>query len=370
MNIGIDASRYGHDKATGVELYSFKIINELVDLAEKDKKANLILFSRAKLKISGAKNIVINLKRLWTHRGLGKAVKENKLDVLFVPSHVLPIKLPKRSYIMIHDVAFKYLRSSYSFVQYHYLDWSTKFAVKNATKILVPSEATKRDLINFYNCPSEKIEVVYHGFEPLKFTEKEINEVFKKSDVFKYFGIKKDSKFIFFVGRLESKKNLVRLVEAFAEFSKLNPDYRLVLAGGRGVGFDQLLKTVTQLKIAEKVVMPGYITEKEKAALYKSCALFAFPSLYEGFGFPILEAFYYKKPVLTSHLSCIPEVADDAAHYVDPYDSSSILAGIEKLLNDQKYAEGLVKKGSGRLKNFSWKTAGRQTYKILKENGQ
>ncbi|MBT4055631.1 glycosyltransferase family 4 protein, partial [Candidatus Peregrinibacteria bacterium] len=163
----------------------------------------------------------------------------------------------------------------------------------------------------------------------------------------------------------ESKKNLAKLVEAFATFVKDHPEWRLVLAGKRGVGFEEILDKVRELKISEKVLMPGYVDEQEKAYLYKNCSVFAFPSLYEGFGFPILEAFTYKKPVLTSHVSSMPEVAGDAALYCDPFDASSIARGLDKLASDKDYANELVEKGLGRLDEFTWEKAVKKTYDVL-----
>ncbi len=362
MKIGIDASRYADNEATGVEWYSYHIINGLIAEA---KNHDILLYSRRKLRVKGAKNRVLPAKRLWTLRALSKEMKVNPPDALFVPSHVLPLTLPKKSVIMIHDVAFKYLRKSYSFFQYHYLNWSTKFAVKHATKILVPSEATGDDLVKFFKCPKKKIEVVPHGFTAPEVSDKEIDKVMKNSEIFKYFKITRDSQYILFIGRLESKKNLVRLVEAFDDFRKSHPEYRLILAGKRGVGFEDLVKAVNHLKMADAVVMPGYITEEEKAALYKHCKMFAFPSLYEGFGLPILESFHYKKPVMTSHVSCLPEVAGDAAYYVDPYDREVMTAAMERLADDENFAKKLVHLGTERLKSFTWKKAARKTLKII-----
>lgn len=366
MNIGIDASRYADSEATGVEWYSHYIINGLMERLSDSKDHKLFLYSRDKLKAKkGVKNVVLPGKRLWTLRTLSREIKKNPPDVLFVPSHVLPLTLPDKSYIMIHDVAFKYLRKSYSFLQYHYLDWATKAAVERATKIIVPSEATGDDLVKFYKCPKEKIEVVYHGFESPNVSQAAVDRVFKESEIFQYFGIKKSSPYILFVGRLESKKNLIRLIEAFDRFRETHPDYRLILAGKRGVGFEKLVKVVSHLQLANHVVMPGYITEEEKAALYKHCKVFAFPSLYEGFGFPVLEAFYHGAPVLTSHVSCLTEVAGDAAYYVDPYDREVITAGLERIVNDKNYSEKLVRLGKKRLKLFTWEKAVNRTLKII-----
>lgn len=370
MKIGIDASRYKHAEATGVEWYSWHIINGLIKEILAEKKDELVLYSRGKLDPECGDDGRVEKKvlpgsRLWTLKSLSKEMSMHPPDVLFVPSHTLPLNLPKKSVITIHDVAFKHLPKAYSFSQYHYLNWSTKFAVKKATKIIVPSEATKSDLIKFFQCKPEKIVVIPHGFSQPKAVNHE--EVLVRSPIFKYFGISKNSPYILFVGRLESKKNLVRLVEAFQEFSKKYPKYRLILAGKRGVGFEQILKIVNKLELAHKVVMPGYITEEEKAVLYEYAKVFAFPSLYEGFGLPILEAFHYQKPVLCSNVSAIPEVSGEAAHYVDPLKAPEIAEGLEKLVSDGKYVDELVAKGNERLKMFSWEKSCKKTLWTIKE---
>lgn len=358
MKIGIDASRYKHKEATGVEWYSRHIINGLLkEISASGGGDEVILYSREKLDLSG--NKVLSGQRFWTLGSLSKEMSKNPPDVLFVPSHVLPLNLPKRSVITIHDVAFKHLKKSYSFSQYHYLNWSTKFAVRKATKIIVPSEATKQDLIKFFQCPHEKIVVIPHGFEAPADVDDEA--IMKDSVVFKYFGITKVVPYILSVGRLESKKNLVRLIEAFKKFSESQPDYRLILAGKRGVGFEQILKTVNKSELMHKVIMPGYITEEEKAVLYKHAKIFAFPSLYEGFGLPILESFYYKKPVLCSNVSALPEVGGDAVHYVDPNNVEGMAEGLEKLATDRDYAQTLIAKGMERLKMFSWENSAKKT---------
>ncbi len=365
MKIGIDASRYVEEGATGVEWYSKHIIDGIIaELAGTEHE--LLLYSREKLKIGGDfSNKVLPAKRLWTLWTLSREMKKNPPDVLFVPSHTLPLRLPKKSVIMIHDTAFRHLREAYSFFQYHYLNWSTKFAVKRASKIIVPSEATADDLVKLFKCPRDKIIVVQHGFSPPEFSESEIDECFESSDVFELYGINKDLPYLFFVGRLESKKNLERLIKAFAKVVDDFPDHRLVLAGKRGVGFDKILKTVKELGLLDQVMMPGYVDEKEKAALYRNCEIFAFPSLYEGFGLPVLEAFHYKKPVFTSDCSSMPEVGGEAVDYVNPKDTDDIYKVMKKLLKDGEHAKSLVSKGSERLKFFSWKAAARKTLDIL-----
>lgn len=376
MQIGIDASRYGSEQATGVEWYSRHIINALIEQADKDDGCKITLYSREPLgydekiweiikgKRSRFQNRVLKAKRLWTVQKLSREMADNPPDVLFVPSHVLPLNRPKNSVVTIHDVAFRYLKNAYSFFQYHYLNWSTKYAVKNAGKIIVPSEATAEDLVHFYKCPRDKIVVIPHGFKaphPLRKTD----DPFANHEIFRYFKIDKDTSYILFVGRLESKKNLERLVKAFAGFSDGHPQYKLVMAGKRGVGFDRILRAVQENNLSEKVIMMGYVNEEEKNILMQSCKVFAFPSLYEGFGMPVLDAFYFEKPVLVSHVSALPEVAGEAACYCDPYDASSIEMGLMKLVSDEAYAKSLVELGSERLRDFSWIKTAKMTLAVF-----
>ena len=263
MVIGIDASRYSETEKTGTEWYSFMIINELLRKFSENSKNNVLLYSSAPLKgktiqkylsNQNITNRVLPAKRLWTLRTLTKEMKMAAPDVLFVPSHVFPLVQPKKAIIMIHDVAFKKFRKAYSFFQYHYLNWSTKYACKNATTIITPSEATKNDLIKSYKCPTEKIKVIYHG-PPKVPTNFELDK--KTEDKFyKFFRLNRDTKFLLFIGRLEIKKNITKMIQAFAKFSKDFPDYKFILAGKRGVGFNKIFKALNRLGIWNKIFMP------------------------------------------------------------------------------------------------------------------
>lgn len=368
MILGIDASRTTHETSTGVEVYSEKIITHLLKLLVKNPygfekvrlyaKQHVIL--PEDLRVSFIEQRILHAPRFWTLARLSREMRENPVDRLFVPSHVLPLVQPNFSVITIHDVAFRYLRSSYSFFQYHYLDWSTKYAVKHAKKIIVPSEATKEDLVKFYKCPSEKIVMIPHGFEA-SILPKDVRTVHQ---ILESFGVK-DVPYVFFVGRLELKKNIHRLLQAFSLFLEKNPDFKLILIGKRGQGFDRILRIAQKLDIWDRILMPGYVDEYEKHVLFSHCEFFAFPSLYEGFGFPILEAFHYGKPVLTSNVSSMPEVSSDAAYLVDPFSVESIAQGLEALAQDEKLRSSLREKGKCQLEKFSWHTAARKTLEVL-----
>jgi glycosyltransferase involved in cell wall biosynthesis len=368
MVVGIDVSRYGHPEATGVEWYSFHLLNELLPLLGREHNAEVRLYSpadfqpRADLPFNVRKRI-IPFPRFWTLLRLSAEMILKPVDLLFVPSHTLPFFAPKKSVITIHDVAFKYLKDSYSWFQTWLLNGSTKKAVKKAWKLIVPSEATKRDLVKFYRCAPEKIVVIPHGSPEVapfqRWTDQELRQYRDQ------FFLKAKDLFILYVGRLEAKKNLKRLVEAFARFSVEFPGWKLILAGKRGLGFEDIWKKVMELRQEKNVIAPGYITEREKTFLMEHCRIFAFPSLYEGFGLPVLEAFAHRKPVLTSKTSSLPEVAGDAAFLVNPEEVAEISVGLKRLASDGVLVTQLVGREEKQLKQFSWEQAAKATFDVL-----
>lgn len=307
-----------------------------------------------------ANNIVHRImpfKRLWTKIRFSWEMLWNKPDVLFVPSHVLPYFAPKRSVMTVHDVAFMHLRSSYSWFQFWYLKRETKRAVQNASTIIVPSEATKHDLKRFFRCKDSKIRVIYHGIDA-----KTLNLDPKfEAEVLENMHLSRSGNFMLFVGRLEAKKNILRLIKAFLKFRKKYPNWRLILAGTRGDGFNKILKESEKINALEHILMPGYITENEKHVLLKYCDAFVFPSLYEGFGFPILEAYAYRKPVVTSKTASIPEVAGDSCIYVNPNTIDSIEEGLERLVINPPDFAGQKEQ----LAKFKWEDCIEKTIKVL-----
>jgi len=360
MKIGVDASRYNVQSGTGVELYSVKIIQGLIEHFKHNPEHELILYTPRKLMLFKARNIkhrLIPFKRLWTKVRLSWEMLWKKPDVLFVPSHVLPYFSPKRSILTVHDVAFMHMRSAYSWFQFWYLKRETRRAVRKASTIIVPSEATKRDLKHFFKCHEDKISVIYHGHE-----FKPINQPAEfERELFERLGIKRSDKFFLFIGRLEEKKNIYRLMKAFKGFSEKFSNYKLILAGMRGHGFNKILKKSLKSGLFENVLMPGYITDKEKHVLLKYCDAFVFPSLFEGFGFPILEAYTYGKPVLNSRAASIPEVAGEGCIYVNPHSIESIEEGLIKLVKNPDLKKEKYDIQREQLAKFDWKEAIKKT---------
>lgn len=368
MIIGIDASRYSYKEATGVEWYSYYLLNELIPLLGREHHSEIRLYGRDNFHPDvdlpfNVRKRVIPLKRFWTVLGLSFEMLRRRPDVLFVPSHTLPFFAPKKSIITIHDVAFLHLKKAYSWFEAWRLHQTTKKAVKKAYRLIVPSEATKHDLVKFYHCNLEKIVVIPHGaphIPALRHWGSDKNRKLRCQ-----FFLSENDLFVLYVGRLEAKKNLERLIAAFHRFLAEFPDWKLILAGKRGTGFEEIMKTVLRLKLEQNVIMPGYVTEKEKSFLFEHCRIFAFPSLYEGFGLPLLEAFSYHKPVLAGKIPALLEVGGNAAYFVNPAKVEEIGVGLKRLAQDGLLVTKIVQNGTSQLKKFSWEKAAQETFEVI-----
>ena len=352
----IDASRYGNTtQKTGVENYSYHLIRTLAQLAPSE----IILIAPGKVDLD-VPQITIPFPRLWTQVRLSWEVWQNKaIDNLFVPSHLMPLIHPKRTTITIHDVAFKRFPQSYGLLSRWYLDWGTKFAVKNAWKIIVPSETTKKDLIEFYQADPSKIVVIPLGFE----SESKPLHPEQSAQVLDRFGLKAKHYFLF-LGRIESKKNIQTLIEAFSALSPRCPGIQLALAGKLGVGGESILKLVKN----PDIVVTGYVDEVAKQALLENALCFVFPSLFEGFGIPLLEAMAANLPILASKIPSSWEVAKDNALFFEAEDDEVLAGLMEKVATQEPFRAVMVQNHAKTLERFSWKRCAEETLRVLKTN--
>lgn len=352
----IDASRYSNTtKRTGVENYSYFLINELV----RRNPDNITLLTPRKIDLK-VKQRIIPLPRLWTLIRLSWEIWRDKtIDNLFVPSHVLPLIHPKNSTITIHDVVFKYSPESYSLLSRVYLNWATTFAVKHVAKIITPSEATKNDLIHFYKADEKKIHVVPLGFEPMasEVTEKE------EIEILDHFSLKKETYFLA-IGRIEYKKNTDTLLKAFYEFAEKNPDIKLVLCGFPGHGGQAILDSIVD-KWKSRVVLTGYVTEKQKAVLLKNTLCFIFPSRFEGFGLPLLEAMSAKVPIIASNILSSKEVAGGGILFFDKENAKELSSLMQRMIESSELRGKMTEKYGERLKNYSWERCAEEVEKII-----
>jgi glycosyltransferase involved in cell wall biosynthesis len=287
-------------------------------------------------------------------------------DVYHAPHYVLPAGVHCRSVVTIHDCIHlmfpQYLPSK---AAYAYARASLWAAARRSDCILTVSEASKRDILHFFNVPPEKIVVVSNAIDehfwvtPL---EEDVERVRERYQL--------EHQFVLYVGNIKPHKNLVRLIDAFADLRKCGFDeVKLLIIGDEISKLPALRRAVHRHKLHKHVRFLGYVSDETLAILYRLAAVFVFPSLYEGFGLPPLEAMASGTPVVTSNVSSLPEVAGGAAVLVDPYDVDSIADGLRRVLADPALAAELRRRGLERAREFSWARSVEKTRQVYKEIG-
>ena len=274
--------------------------------------------------------------------------------MLFVPAHVLPLAHPLPSVVTVHDLGYRHFPDAHPARQRWYLDWSTRFSARAATHLLADSAATQRDLAHFYGVPLEKITVVYPG------RDEHLVKVDPAPARARY-GLAAD--YLLHVGTLQPRKNLSRLMDAVVSLRAHWPDLQLVLAGQPGWQAEPILAQARAH--ADCVRLLDYVPDPDLAGLYSGARALVFPSLYEGFGFPILEAMACGVPVVCANTSSLPEVAGDAALLVDPQDTAALSGAIDRLLADASLRARLVGQGLEQVRKFSWARAARETLQVF-----
>ena len=241
------------------------------------------------------------------------------------------------------------------------ITYKMKASVKRAEKIITGSEAAKADIVNLLNVAEEKVEVTRFGLE----------EIFHPVDDEKLLPLREKyrlpERFILFVGTIEPRKNILNLVRAF---HKLDRDMSLVIAGRKGWLFEEIFKEVERLNLGERINFLDYFSETDLPLLYNAASVFVYPSLYEGFGFPPLEAMACGVPVITSNKSSLPEIVGEAGILINPEDVGEIREAIISVVDDDSLAQEMIRKGLERAKRFSWEKCARKTLKLYREVGK
>lgn len=293
-------------------------------------------------------------------------VLRERPDVYHAPHYVLPVTPGARAVVTIHDCIHlmfpQYLPSRSAYAYARASMWA---AARRAAAILTVSEASKRDILHFFNVPAGKIVVASNAIDERFWTEPEAATVARVRERYQL-----DRDFVLYVGNIKPHKNLVRLIEAFARLRQ-GPleDLRLLIIGDEISKLPALRRAVHRLKLHKHVRFLGYQPDETLAVLYRLAALFVFPSLYEGFGLPPLEAMASGTPVVTSNVSSLPEVTGDAAVLVDPYDVESIAEGMSRVLSDPALAAAMRRKGAARAREFSWERSVRRTHEVYVKVG-
>ncbi|HKH71797.1 MAG TPA: glycosyltransferase family 1 protein, partial [Vicinamibacterales bacterium] len=291
-------------------------------------------------------------------------LRRERIDLFHAPHYVLPPLTPCKSVVTIHDCIHlrfpQYLPNSFA---YAYARSSLWVATHRASRVLTVSEASKRDILRYFHVPEAKIDVIYNAIddrlgEPLR--DEEIGQVRERYQL--------NDPFVLYAGNIKPHKNLERLIEAFHMLRRGGLEQvKLLIIGDEVSQYATLRRAVHRHKLHKHVRFFGFVPDKTLAALYRLASVFVFPSLYEGFGLPPLEAMASGTPVITSNVSSLPEVVGDAALLIDPYDSAEIANAVRRVLTEPALAADLRQRGLARVKDFSWERSVARVRDIYQE---
>ncbi len=363
MRIGIDVSRANKSVKTGVEWYSYYLLK---GLAQVDQDNEYLLYTKTPLQAE-LKELPANFQPrllswpfpyLWTQLRLPLALAKDKLDVLFMPASGTPLFKRVFTVVTIHDLGFLHFPELYSAPARFYHRVSHWQAVRQADKIITISEFSKKDIVNFFQVEEKKVVVIplavdQDVFYPLE--EEKARETLKEK-----YGI--ENKYFLYVGRLEKKKNVALLLKAWQVFSQKYPDYRLVLIGPGGYGSEEIFSLFDQTRA---VIYFPYINRRDLVLFYSGAVAFVFPSHFEGFGLPLLEAMACRCPVICSQAASLPEVGGRAVWYFNPDDEDKLVELMEAVL-DESQRKQIILAGQERVKAFSWQKTASLTLQVFK----
>jgi len=366
MRIGIDCRTIQEPEPAGTAHYTKELVRALLEIDSDNEY--FLFFGQEKnipeeFKRPNAKIIILPPKSLpfiSSHWQFSRTLKQCRLDIFHAPANTLPVGYNGASILTIHDLAI-YQNSEWFPKQ----TFSTNFLVPRslamAKKIIVPSESTKQDLQKIFRAPEEKIKVIYEGVRTEEPSENAKNSTLEKFNL-------PEKNYFLFLGTIEPRKNLIALIAAYKILLQKNPDAPiLVLAGGKGWKNDDIFEAIKKRSLENKIKCLGYVSNEEKFALMKSALAFVYPSLYEGFGLPILEAMSLGAPVITSRISSIPEITGDSALLIDPNNDGEIASALEKLWKDENLRNDFINKGKHQSAKFSWIKTAEQTLQTYKE---
>lgn len=367
MTIAIDTSRANKDNKTGTEWYSYYVIQELKKIIPSSKR--VILYTNKKLKGDlgdcpanwQTKVLTWLPKYLWTQIRLWWELVVNPPDILFVPAHTIPfLPIPSKIKVIVnvHDVGFKRFPELYKRIQVWYHDLTMRKIKARADVIITISEFSRREIIELYGVDESKIKIVYLGYDQKikKLKNQEIN-IFVKYKI--------SQPYLLFVGRIEKKKNVLNMAKAFNAIKDKYPDLKLVLVGSSGNEAADLQQFIVENSLQDRIIMPGYVAEDDLPSIMAGAQVFLFPTLYEGFGLPIVQGMAVGAPVVTSDMDPHREVAGDSALFADPRSAEDLAKKIDQLLSDEELRKDLIEKGLKRVENFSWRKTAEGIAEIL-----
>ncbi|MDI6778326.1 MAG: glycosyltransferase family 1 protein [Patescibacteria group bacterium] len=385
MKIGIDIRPIGK-KRTGDEVYFFNLVKNLAETNRRDlistddeyylytdrdpEKDSGLAGEIGKLGLGQNFKVVFVKKTnrfCWNFWALPNYLKKNPVDV-FHTQYIAPFWLPKKIKLVltIHDISFNFFPEHIRKSDLFFLKTLIPRSIRRADKIITVSQNEREQIIKFYKVPPEKVDVTYNGVDFERFGK--VFSAEEKENVRKKYNL--PEKFLLYVGTMQPRKNIPALLQALAVFYKKynSRDMKLVIVGNKKArNFDRRIdEEIKNSSLSEQVIFPGWIEDKDLPAIYKLSECFVFPSLYEGFGIPIVEAMAAGIPVVSSDKSCLPEVGGDAALFADPANPADFAKKIHEVITDENLRSDLVKKGTKLAKSYTWQKTAEKTLEIYK----
>lgn len=299
-------------------------------------------------------------KRLvWEQTHLPYLVNQLGVDLLHSLHYTRPIRLSCPSAVTFHDMTFLLYPEKHTWYKRHFFPLAIKLSAKYADAIITVSESTRRDSMELLDIPSNKIFTTQLGVSE-KFRKVNLHDL--KEEVRQKY--KLPQKFLLYVGLIEPRKNIPLLIDAFKLLIESGVDQSLVIVGGFGWGYRNILKQIEKIAIKNKIHFTGYIPTKHLPVIYNMASVFVYPTYYEGFGFPPLEAMACGTPVVSTDVSSIPEIVGDAGILVPTGDVNALLNAVTEILENQSLREGLIRKGKKRASLFTWERTAQETVKV------
>lgn len=389
MRIGIDCRTILNPEkgeGAGIGHYTYQLVRHLLKI---DKKNTYFLFfdrlvQRKRLTKFKQKNVLIRFFPFNQYKKLippdymrflvNAAISREELDIFHAPNLVMPNIYKGPSVVTVHDLSFyKFPETIIPLQETRRLKKIIPGILKEADKVIAVSKATAKDLEEIFSLSRKKIKVIYHGLDQRFFKkrgQREINKIKKK------YRISKD--YLLFLGTFGPRKNIIRLIEAYERFRNglvhspirrkkdFFSKYQLILAGAEGEASGKIKEKILKSRYKKDIILPGYVAADDLGRLFSGADLFIFPSLYEGFGLPIVEGMAKRVPVITSNVSSMPEVSQGAALLIDPYNVAQMAQAIYDVLTDKKLNKKLKDKGFKRAKSFKWGKCAKETLAVYK----
>jgi glycosyltransferase involved in cell wall biosynthesis len=364
MIVGFDATTL-RGRLSGVGYYTARLMETLANGAGRGIVDQLVVLSNREVPVTPGERVTIyaekrfGVRSVWMQFILPSILRQVRPDLVHFTNYLAPVVGRVPYVVSFHDMTLSLVPQYHTLKKRLLTSSLIPFVARKAQRILAPSESTRRDILQILRVDPARVVVIPYAAAPSFRPASEGPERLATS-----YGIR--SPYLLYVGTLEPRKNLPRVLRAFARIAPSIPD-QLVIAGDLGWNYEPVLEEAGRPELRGRVVLAGYVKEDDLPLLYTHATAFVYPSLYEGFGLPVVEAMACGAPVLTSQTSSLGEIAEGAAILVDPEDEAALADGLRALATDSGLRSDLRRRGLARAATFSWERTGRETAAVYKE---